>query len=879
MCSVATLSESDGSPFARLGMIANTSYIKPMHWATWSGLLATALICYPWSVSSSWVSNSDVHALFEFWAAFVALTAGLIIMIHYFASGTWLFLIISLGFVLQSGEDLVHAIFSFTRIWGEEQENIIKFVPGTYAAGRFILISCIIFAWFLKEKLTDEAQRIRIAFFIVVSGIAVSTFSTIFIIKSNLPNFIIQGHIITRPADFITTLIYLSVAALYIKEFKNEKYHTPFVFSIICSMIFGMVAQIYMVHSQELYDSLFDMAHIVKIFSYVCPILGISFGTFSMYKKESEHVKALDLSVQKEKQLTAVANVAAEAEQQKAVELAVAIQQLQESQQALRVAYQQVSANEQCLISVNQQLEAKENALREAQRELMESVDEGFIIIDRDFRILSANHAYLRLCEKTDLNVIGDYCYEVTRQFDKPCHECGDECPAKDVFITGEPHKALLKQHTPGGKTVFLETKAYPMKDEKGNVAAVIGLLVDVTEKIKLEEQLHQSQKMEAVGTLAGCVAHDFNNMLTAIIGYSDLLRIKIESDKDDSQLELLDQVLAASNRATSLTRGLLAFSRKQTITPQPDDLNDIVRNVEKLLDRLIGEDVEFTTCLTAKELIAMADRGQIEQVLMNLATNARDAMPRGGTLVLATQEVNLREDFVASHGLEKCGRYALITVSDTGEGIDEQTREKIFDPFFTTKGVGQGTGLGLSIVYGIVKQHNGHINCYSEPGCGTTFKMYIPLIPFDAVEAFPEKNTQIRGGTETILIAEDDYHVRNMIVTSLTKFGYCVIDAADGQEALDKFRTHEMEIDLVVLDAIMPKKNGKELYDIVKATRPELEVLFISGYTTEIIHKKGLFEEGLEFLLKPVSSVELHGKIREMLDRKAKGTQEERER
>jgi nitrogen-specific signal transduction histidine kinase len=414
---------------------------------------------------------------------------------------------------------------------------------------------------------------------------------------------------------------------------------------------------------------------------------------------------------------------------------------------------------------------------------------------------------------------------------------------------------------------VYVETKAYPMKDEKGDIVSVIEVLVDVTEKTRLEEQLRQSQKMEAVGTLAGGVAHDFNNILTAILGYSEIVRRKMLSD--DPQRPLLDQVLESSKRAANLTRGLLAFSRKQIIEPKPSDLNDIVRNMEKLLRHLIGEDIEFVTRLAAKELIAMVDPGQIEQVIMNLATNARDAMPAGGTLSLTTDEIDVNEDFAVAHGLAKAGRYALIAVSDTGTGMDEQTREKIFEPFFTTKEVGKGTGLGLAIVYGMVKQHNGHIDCYSEPGHGTTFKIYIPLIALEVHEVRSEEQALPRGGAETILLAEDDLVVRALLVSLLAGSGYRVIEADDGQKAIDQFALHSKEIDLVILDVVMPKKSGKEAYDNIKAARPDMETLFISGYTSDIIHTKGIYEKGLQFVSKPVSPPEFLGKVRELLDKK----------
>jgi hypothetical protein len=354
----------------------NTVGIEPVHWIIWFGLLVSVFILYPVSLSSSWISGSDVHALFELWAAFVALTAGLVIMIHYFATGSWMFLIISLGFVLQGGEDLVHAMFSFTRIWGAEQQEITKFVPGTYATGRLILVACIIFAWFLREKFSDEAQRSKLSLMVFISGIAFSTISTILIIKFpfTLPSFIIPGHIISRPLDFIITLIFIPAIALYIKAFGTGKYHTPFVFSIICSLIYGISAQIYMDHSQRLYDAQFDMAHITKIISYVFPILGISLGTFNMYKTEAEHAKALALSMQKEKEFAAASTAAAETEKKRAAELAAAMRQLHAGRQQLSEANQQMAANEQELRAANEQLTAKERELRAAQQELMGKV-------------------------------------------------------------------------------------------------------------------------------------------------------------------------------------------------------------------------------------------------------------------------------------------------------------------------------------------------------------------------------------------------------------------------------------------------------------------------------------------------------------------------
>ncbi len=312
----------------------------------------------------------------------------------------------------------------------------------------------------------------------------------------------------------------------------------------------------------------------------------------------------------------------------------------------------------------------------------------------------------------------------------------------------------------------------------------------------------------------------------------------------------------------------LLAFSRKQEIAPKETDLNKLIKGMGKLLLRLIGEDIELKAQPSEKDLTAMVDPGQIEQVLMNLAANARDAMPDGGMLSICTDTVELDAHYVKGHDMEKPGRYALISVTDTGRGMDEKTQQKIFEPFFTTKEVGKGTGLGLSIVFGIIKQHGGNITVYSEPGKGTTFKIYLPLI-----EAKIEvtKETEIilpKGGQETILLAEDNEDVRVLLKKVLEENGYKVIDAVDGEEAINKFKENKDSIQLIIIDVIMPKKSGKEAIDEIRKIRPDVKVLFTSGYTSDIISKKGILEEGMDFISKPVTPHSILTKIRGILDK-----------
>jgi two-component system, cell cycle sensor histidine kinase and response regulator CckA len=395
----------------------------------------------------------------------------------------------------------------------------------------------------------------------------------------------------------------------------------------------------------------------------------------------------------------------------------------------------------------------------------------------------------------------------------------------------------------------------------------VVGRVIcynDVTEQRNLEHQLRHAQKMEALGTLAGGVAHDFNNILTVIMGFCNLTSARLEPASPLKHN--LHQIMIASERALTLTNSLLAYSRKQPINPVPLDLNARVAKIEKFLSRLIGEDVELVTALCREKITVMADGGQLEQVLMNLAANARDAMSKKGCLIIGTHKMKIDEEFVRLHGYGRPGAFAVLSVSDTGEGMDEETREKIFEPFFTTKEVGRGTGLGLSIVYGIVKQHKGYINVYSELGKGTTFNIYLPVT--QAAEENPlAVQQEIMGGTETVLLAEDDDGVRALVKSVLTTSGYQVIEACDGRDAVKKFLERRDDIELLVLDVVMPNRNGKEAYEEIRALKPDVKALFISGYTADIVDKNGLGHAGVDLIMKPLLPNQLLQKVREMLD------------
>jgi len=498
-------------------------------------------------------------------------------------------------------------------------------------------------------------------------------------------------------------------------------------------------------------------------------------------------------------------------------------------------------------------------------KNILESVGEGFIVIDNQYRILSANRAFCEYVKRPLEEVTGRRCYEVSHYVNKPCYEQGEECPVRYTFETGDPHTVIHTHYDKDGKPSYVEIRAYPMKNESGETISVIELVNDITEKRKLESQLRQAQKMEAVGLLAGGVSHDFNNILTAIVGYGNLLRMKMK--EDDPLRHNVTQILASVERGANLTHSLLAFSRKQVMNPRPVNFNAIVESVHKLLKRLIGEDIELKTLLTAEDVTVMADSGQIEQVLMNLATNARDAMPNGGRLTIETERIEVKEAYITSHGYGLPGTYVLISVTDSGTGMDEATKAKLFEPFFSTKEVGKGTGLGLAMIYGIIKQHNGYINVYSEPGEGTTFKIYLPVIKAKIEAPTLPEVLPSAGGTETVLIAEDDESARELTKTVLQEFGYSVIEAKDGEDAVEKFMQNSKTIKLLLLDVIMPKKSGPEVLNEIKKVMPDIKALFISGYTADTIHKKKLLDEHINFVSKPFSPQVILQKIREVLD------------
>jgi two-component system NtrC family sensor kinase len=439
-----------------------------------------------------------------------------------------------------------------------------------------------------------------------------------------------------------------------------------------------------------------------------------------------------------------------------------------------------------------------------------------------------------------------------------------------DLWATisaGKVWEGEFQNRKKSGELYWERATVSPLTDAAGAITHYLGIKEDVTTQKHLQSQLRHSQKLEAVGQLAGGVAHDFNNILQVINGYGTLMQMTMP--EQDANRNALGEILKAAERAAHLTHSLLAFSRKQVMDTRTVDLNAVVTNVDKFLRRVIGEDIQLRTLRAPEPLTVRVDIGQIEQVLMNLATNARDAMAGGGALTIATEAVATDGRFEPDHAFGKPGHYALLTVTDSGAGMDEATRKRIFDPFFTTKEMGRGTGLGLSIVYGIIKQHGGYITAHSEPGQGTAFRIYLPIVHSAEDAPIPAATGPTRvKGTETVLVAEDEPGVRSMIELILVKHGYRVILAEDGQDAVEKFQANRDAIQLILMDIIMPRKGGRQAYDEIRQLAPQVKVLFTSGYTADFIKSRGDLDQGMELVMKPVQPMELLRKMRDLLDR-----------
>ena len=439
-----------------------------------------------------------------------------------------------------------------------------------------------------------------------------------------------------------------------------------------------------------------------------------------------------------------------------------------------------------------------------------------------------------------------------------------DRC--RRAIAEGRDYSLRYRAIAANGKTIWLQDIVRIVRDDGNKVCQLRGVMVDVTAQQQLEEEFHQAQKMEAVGRLVGGVAHDFNNLLTIISGYGQLAYDVLGAE---SELRpYMDEILKAGERASALVRRLLAFTRRQALEPQVLDLNSVVSDTEKMVRRLIGEDIEIVTVLPLGLGAVRSDLAQIEQVLVNLSVNARDAMPNGGKLIIETANLDLNEAYAEIHLAVTPGPYVMLAVSDTGSGMDAHTRSHMFEPFFTTKAKGKGTGLGLATVYGVVKQSGGNIWVYSEPGKGTTFKIYLPRVVAPVGPPQPKViHAPPPQGSETILLVEDEEGIRLLVLGILRARGYTVLEARGPHEALEISKKFDGLIHLLFTDVVMPQMGGREVAEQITSARPSTKVLYMSGYTDHAIAYHGVLDPGVAFLQKPFTPEALAQKVREVLD------------
>lgn len=506
-----------------------------------------------------------------------------------------------------------------------------------------------------------------------------------------------------------------------------------------------------------------------------------------------------------------------------------------------------------------------ESALRESEeryRNVFEQTPIGIYRTTPDGRILIANPALLRMLGFDSLEDLTRRNLEKEEYFPEYPRSRFKEIMERDGEVLGLEAAWACKD----GSIIHVRESARAIRDPDGGILYYEGTVEDTTERKKLEDQLRQSQKMEAIGLMAGGVAHDFNNLLNVITGFTEMAMDQLADDA--AAMEQLRNVSSAAFRAAELTRKLLAFSRQQVLNVEPLSLDDLIEDFSVLLKRVVGEDVELRIVKSKDLTLIKGDGGQLEQVLLNLGTNARHAMPKGGALTIETQVMKLDEEFVAAHPWARPGDFVQLAVTDTGIGMNDEVKSHIFEPFFTTKP--DGTGLGLSMVYGIVKQHNGFVTVYSEPDRGTTFHIYLPLETVPGVRKKVEEPKAPARGTETLLIAEDEDLMRELVTVALTNLGYNVLAASDGEEALRLFEANAKDVALAILDFVMPKMSGSEAYEKCLAIKPGLKAIFISGYAPESMRDAGVFQrKGVALVQKPFSPKLLAARVRELLDEK----------
>lgn len=522
---------------------------------------------------------------------------------------------------------------------------------------------------------------------------------------------------------------------------------------------------------------------------------------------------------------------------------------------------------QECLLSMFYDVTERRRAeqLLALQKRAMDATSEGIVVSDAslpDLPIVYVNRAFEEITQYTSDEALGRNC----RFLQGPDTDSNTVAEIRQAIQTGRATSVEILNYRKDGRTFWNLLSITPIRDQAGQITHLVGVQRDVTERRLIAEQMRQSQKMEAIGRLAGGIAHDFNNLLTIVLGNAELTLE--DTPKNDPRRELVQEIAHAGQRAAALTTQLLAFSRKQVLEPRVVDLNVLVTESERLLKRLIGEDIFLHAVLDPHLHRVKVDPVQIEQILLNLTVNARDAMPEGGRLTIETRNTELEDTFGLTRGEVKPGHYVLLAVSDTGHGMDEATKARIFEPFFTTKERGRGTGMGLPTVYGIVQQSGGYIWVYSEVGKGTTFKIYLPMHQADVPTVTKETTKRASlMGSETLLLVEDEAMVRTLARRILESQGYRVLEAKNGDDALLVSQSHDGPLHLLITDVIMPGMSGRQLAEQLQSQRTELRVLYISGYTDNTISHFGVIEPHIAFLQKPFTHDLLAAKVRQVLD------------
>jgi PAS domain S-box-containing protein len=518
------------------------------------------------------------------------------------------------------------------------------------------------------------------------------------------------------------------------------------------------------------------------------------------------------------------------------------------------------------IIHERQRIEKKLLSAREEWEQCFNAMPDIVCILDLSGRIVRCNRAMRQRFESVHGDIVG---LDHTLVF-KGSSASVSKLPWASVLAGGAPVETeTTLPSLPGHYLVA----SYPLTNSFGPQWGAVVIVRDITERMKLEDQLRQSQKMDAVGQLAGGVAHDFNNLLTVIIGYVEN-SLEPAVSVDENVRFNLSQVRVAADRAAGLTRQLLAFSRQTVLEPRIVDLNAILAESEKMLRRMIGEHIELSVVPDPTVWRMKADSGQIGQLLLNLVLNARDAMPQGGKLTISTCNIQLDGSSLKLQPDAKPGKYVLLSVGDTGCGMTPEVRARIFEPFYTTKGPGAGTGLGLAVVHGIIRQSGGYVEVDSEPGIGSTFKIYFPAVQGEMPPSSESARREPRRGSEKVLLVEDEASVREVTELALRHHGYVVLSATCGKEALHIAAEHECDLTLLLTDVVMPGMNGRQLADVLKSKCPSLKVLYMSGYTTDAAVRYGILEGESNLLQKPFTPGVLAAKVREVIDRPAGVTQ-----